>query len=311
MDNSNDYINEYISPYSVTMIVPYVPQKKNIKKIIICLLPVFTVLVIFTLYIMFFKSDKHNKQISHNLRKEEQIEKTEQKEEKIKEEIPKIYPQKIEKAHDKVSNLYFQDKKDVYLTFYDVPSKEVKLTLLELLKTENVKATFFVIGQQAQKEPEIIKKIYDDGHYIANHSYTHDYKQIYVNKDKVYEEYLQCERVLKDILGEEYNSYLFRFPGGSWGGYYHKIKQEAKALMISKDIAIVNWNVLTGDAAGHNTIETQLQEFQNTMDWNKTNIVLQHDTKYKIHTVEVTKKMIELLKNNGYEFKNFYDIFKK
>jgi len=65
------------------------------------------------------------------------------------------------------------------LTFDDGPTTSVTPKILDILKEENVKATFFVIGKSAEEHPEIVKRAYDEGHYIANHGYSHNYKSIY------------------------------------------------------------------------------------------------------------------------------------
>ena len=56
---------------------------------------------------------------------------------------------------------------------------------------------------------------------------------------------------LKKCFGNEYNTFLFRFPGGSYGGVYNKIKKQIKTVLREKGIASLDWNALTGDAEGN------------------------------------------------------------
>ena len=70
-------------------------------------------------------------------------------------------------------------EKIAYLTFDDGPTLRATPRVLDILKEENVKASFFVIGKYVDKHPELVKRAYDDGHYIANHGYDHSNKKLY------------------------------------------------------------------------------------------------------------------------------------
>lgn len=220
--------------------------------------------------------------------------------------LKKIFPNK--EANKLIPQIYKTEERVVYLTFDDGPSRQTTLALLDLLKKENIRASFFVLGYKAEKNPEIVRQAYNDGHYIANHGYSHIYSEIYKTPQAVYDEYLKTEKIFKDILGEDYNSYLFRFPGGSMGGKYHEVKQKAKKILEEKDVAWVDWSTLTGDSVGKNTVEKQVAHFRKHMNWGKGNVVLQHDLENRPYLVEVTKKMIDILRQEGYTFKNFYDL---
>ena len=107
---------------------------------------------------------------------------------------------------------------------------------------------------------------------------------------------------------DEFNSYLFRFPGGSSGGKYEKIKAQAREHFKSYGVAFTNWNCLTGDAEGKNTKEECFQEFMNTKDGRTSLVLLMHDSNEKTQTVDVLPDIIMQLKNEGYTFKTFYEI---
>ena len=74
------------------------------------------------------------------------------------------------------------DKK-AYLTFDDGPTTKATGKILDVLKEENVKATFFVVGKHVKEHPELVKREYDEGHYIANHGYNHNNKVLYKDMD--------------------------------------------------------------------------------------------------------------------------------
>ena len=220
-------------------------------------------------------------------------------------------PQPNPNAQEQIKNIYYSDEKVAYLTFDDGPSKDVTPQILDILKQEQVPATFFVLGSRVELYPETLRREFDEGHYIANHSYSHEYAQIYQSRDTVFEEYAKTESAIKNALGnQDYNSYLFRFPGGSSGGRYASVKAEAKELLISYGIANTNWNCITGDAEGKNTAESSFAYFQQTMQGQGSLIVLMHDANDKTYTVQALPSIISYLKEQGYTFKNFYEIFK-
>lgn len=221
-----------------------------------------------------------------------------------------ILPQFNENGYNEVRDIYFSEEKQVYLTFDDGPSKSVTPQILDILKENDVKATFFVLGARVDLYPETLKRAFEEGHYIANHGYSHKYSKIYENKDTVFQEYVECENSIRNAIGNpDFNSYLFRFPGGSSGGKYEDIKAEAREHFRNYGIAYTNWNCLTGDAEGKDTKEECIQEFLNTKEGRTSLVLLMHDSNDKTQTVEALPEIIQHLKNEGYTFKTFYEIF--
>ena len=122
----------------------------------------------------------------------------------------KFLPRQLENPQETIKNLYFQEQKHVYLTFDDGPTSNITPQILDILKEENVKATFFIIGFRAENLPDIVKRAYDEGHYIANHGYSHSYKTIYAGVETVWGEYARTEQIIRNCIQiQEYNSYLF------------------------------------------------------------------------------------------------------
>ena len=227
------------------------------------------------------------------------------------EEIKKKFvPQFNLDGQQMIKDIYLSEEKQVYLTFDDGPSKDITPQILDILKENDVKATFFVLGARVDLYPETTKRIFEEGHYLANHGYSHKYADIYRNKDTVFEEYIWCENSIKAALNNpDYNCYLFRFPGGSSGGRYSRIKAEAREHLNSYAVAYTNWNCLTGDAEGKNTKEECIQELIRTKGNQNSLIVLMHDSNDKVQTLESLPEIIQYFKNEGYTFKNFYEIF--
>lgn len=226
----------------------------------------------------------------------------------IKEDI-KNNPRK-EKFVENVDDIYNgKEGKRVFLTFDDGPSTSVTPHILDTLKKYNIKATFFVLGNRVSDNAELIKREYNEGHYIANHGYSHRYDKIYASSKNVLKEYNKTEQEIKKALGDEkYSSNLFRFPGGSIGGEYDKIKEKAKIDLERNQIAYLDWNALTNDAAGAYTKEKIIKNLKETVG-NKNNVVvLMHDAPDKILTYETLEDIIKYLQEKGYSFKNMYDL---
>ena len=228
-------------------------------------------------------------------------------EEKKQERIPKL----TQEGKENLENIYHAETKRAFLTFDDGPST-VTPTILDILKQEKVKATFFVLGTGVKAMPETTKRIYEEGHYIANHGYSHSYSAIYSSPQAVLEEFNQCNEAVRNAIGvPEYHSHLFRFPGGLPGGKYAEIKRQANELLLQNDILHVDWNALTGDAETANpTIEFERQRIEETVANKSSVVILMHDAEAKKVTAEALPQIISWLRENGYEFKNFYDIIK-
>lgn len=213
-------------------------------------------------------------------------------------------------AQKEIDEIFDSNKKEVYLTFDDGPSKYTNKILDELKKT-NVKATFFILGTNIEGRENEIRRIYNEGHTIANHSYSHRYEDIYKNPEATLKEYNKTEKKLKKILGKDFNSNLFRFPGGSVGGYYEKQKKKSREYFNKKNIAFVDWNALTDDSVGADTTKEQIKVFNETRKGEKALIVLQHDSYTSDKTAGTVKVIIEQLKKEKYVFKNFNNILVK
>ena len=239
--------------------------------------------------------------------KKEELERQEEERKRREEMLPKL----TEEGRNNMQNIYHSETKRAFLTFDDGPST-LTPQILDTLKNENIKATFFMLGCNVVNYPETVKRVYEEGHYIANHGYTHVYSSIYVSPQAVLDEYNRCNDAIKNALGEqEYNSHLFRFPGGSTGGKYATLKNDAKNLLSQNDILYVDWNALTGDAeTQHPVAEKLLEQLKNTTQGKSSVVILMHDTQAKQVTADILPQVIAYLREQGYEFKNFYEIIK-
>lgn len=189
--------------------------------------------------------------------------------------------------------------KTVYLTFDDGPSDRVTPRILDVLKEENVKATFFIIGSQAETRKYIIEREYCEGHTVAVHSYTHEYGQIYSSPENLIKDIDKCNEVIKSVTGE-YSS-LYRFPGGSYG-----LSNKLITAVTEHGMRYVDWNASTRDAEIINATPKQLYKAATASAANTENIVLlAHDSTSKSATAAALKDIIHHFKDEGYIFEAF------
>ena len=295
--------------YNIYSMKKYV-DKKRITFIVIAIIAIIITLCMSIYYLVdttkrVEKSKEFAKQIIEYKQKQQEEEK--QKEIERQAKIPKL----TEQGKENLKNIYHTDKKVAYLTFDDGPSNNTH-QILDILKQNNIKATFFVLGSQVEIFPETTNRIYNEGHYIANHGYSHKYSEIYQSPEQVLNEFNQCNQIVaKTINVPEYNSHLFRFPGGSVGGKYAELKKQAITLLEQNDILHIDWNSLTGDSEKVNPTEEYLMDnLQKTTEGKNSLVILMHDAQAKKMTAETLAKVIEYLQQQGYSFESFYDIIK-
>ncbi len=295
--------------YNIYSMKKYV-DKKRITFIVIAIIAIIITLCMSIYYLVdttkrVEKSKEFAKQIIEYKQKQQEEEK--QKEIERQAKIPKL----TEQGKENLKNIYHTDKKVAYLTFDDGPSNNTH-QILDILKQNNIKATFFVLGSQVEIFPETTNRIYNEGHYIANHGYSHKYSEIYQSPEQVLNEFNQCNQIVaKTINVPEYNSHLFRFPGGSVGGKYAELKKQAITLLEQNDILHIDWNSLTGDSEKVNPTEEYLMDnLQKTTEGKNSLVILMHDAQAKKITAETLPKVIEYLQQQGYSFESFYDIIK-
>ena len=208
------------------------------------------------------------------------------------------------------NNLYkklielYPNKKIAFLTFDDGPNISVTPKVLDILKEENVKASFFVIGKCVDSHPEITKRAYDEGHYIANHGYSHNNNLLYKSSDNFLN-----ELAIGNAIGvPNYCSHIFRFPNGFMSPSNKAKKKEAVKLLQNIDFNYIDWNCLNNDSVKKYSSSQLLNNLIKSSQNKDVLVILMHDTKDVSNSSIVLKDSIKYLKNKGYIFKNFYDI---
>lgn len=191
------------------------------------------------------------------------------------------------------------EDKCIYLTFDDGPSDRVTPKILDILKEENVKATFFIVGKQAQKRKYLIKREHDEGHCVAVHSYSHIYKHIYSSPQALIEDIDKCNDLIEEVTG--HRSEVYRFPGGSF-----TVGSDFIAEVRSHGLNYVDWNASTRDAELSNPTPADLLNAAiTTPAYPKRIVMLSHDTTDKLVVADALRDVIRYYKDKGYTFKRF------
>ncbi len=187
-------------------------------------------------------------------------------------------------------------KKIVYLTFDDGPSDRVTPKILDVLKEENVKATFFIVGIHAETRKYLIKREIDEGHSVGVHSYSHVYRDIYSSPENLLKDIDKCNKIIKEVSGKP--STLYRFPGGS-----HGLSASLIDAVTQHGLKYFDWNASTRDAEIYKATPQQLFKFAVSTAKDEENIILlSHDTTNKTTTVDALKLIIDHYKSLGYSF---------
>jgi peptidoglycan/xylan/chitin deacetylase (PgdA/CDA1 family) len=191
-----------------------------------------------------------------------------------------------------------QESKVIYLTFDDGPSI-ITDKVLDILKENDIKATFFIIGNQINGFENMVKRIHDDGHSIGLHTYTHKFKRIYSSSDIFIKEMLDCRNEINRLTGNSPN--IIRFPGGS----RNRLNDDYLNKLHSYNLKIYDWNMVTSDGLNPNTSPNQL--FIDAIKGNEeisSIILLLHCDYMHINTCKALPKIIKYYKEKGYEFKS-------
>ncbi|MEF9951665.1 MAG: polysaccharide deacetylase family protein [Clostridium sp.] len=208
----------------------------------------------------------------------------------------------------------YTNSKVAFLTFDDGPSKNTE-KILDILKKEEVNATFFVNGIDNEFSKQMYKRMVDEGHTIGNHTYTHTYKNIYTSKYAFIEDIKKLDSLIFTETGYRIN--VLRFPGGSNNTVnrkYSNSKNNAFMECLAREsdemgYRYFDWTVDSTDASKikqkrsvivNNTLKEALNQ--------KYPIVLFHDAPAKTTTVDALEEIIHKLKKSGYKIKSLkYD----
>lgn len=186
----------------------------------------------------------------------------------------------------------------IYLTFDDGPSFVTTDKILDVLKEKGIKGTFFVVGCKIQEREHILKRIYEEGHSIGLHSYTHIAKKVYGSHEGFMEEMNKTGEAVYSVVG--IYPKILRFPGGS--------KPFLNAALLDKlhrsGYRIFDWNACIPDGINNQaSVEVLYKESKKIIGNSKRVFMLLHCDQPNENTVKVLPQIIEYYQSKGYEFK--------
>ena len=187
----------------------------------------------------------------------------------------------------------------VYLTFDDGPDDKNTPAILDILKENQVPATFYVLGEMVEKNPEVLKRIFEEGHAIGNHSYNHNYKELYASPWAFVEQFIKTDEIIQAYVGVR--PLIIRAPGGTAGAF------DANYWEMLKSMGYVehDWNIATQDATPQKpNASTQINNILRQLGQNPPHnvILLMHSNGGKEETVKALPDIIKLFKDWGYQF---------
>ncbi|MEK8133065.1 polysaccharide deacetylase [Paenibacillus filicis] len=199
------------------------------------------------------------------------------------------------KRADQESAYVIPEEPTVYLTFDDGPSG-LTPQVLDILKKEEVKATFFVLGEQAEANPETMKRIVREGHALGNHSYDHVYQELYKDFESFWKQVLRTEEVVYGLTGERMR--LLRAPGGTYGNFdpfYFYYLNEA-------GYSVYDWSIDSEDSRAPRRTAAQLVKTVTGSPLRHEVNVLLHDGSGHQPSVQALPDIIAYFKKKGYRF---------
>lgn len=179
----------------------------------------------------------------------------------------------------------------VYLTFDDGPSSNT-LKILEILDQYDVKATFFVTGEEADSHPELYQAIVNGGHTLGMHSFSHRYNDIYSSLDNFGSDLLRLQEYLEETT--QVTPQFYRFPGGSSNTVSEEPMSLFCAYLADNGIRYFDWNVSSKDATNPmRSVDEIVWNCTNNLEQFDNAIILLHDASNKSSTVEALPEVIE------------------
>ncbi len=207
-----------------------------------------------------------------------------------------------------LDSLFISSEKIAYLTFDDGPIKGVTDQIVNILDNLNVKATFFVVGKHVKTNPDIIQKIFASGHYIANHTYSHDNNLIYLSEESFKNEIINTDIEIANALNlPSYNSKIFRYPNGFSSQIFRSKKDESLNILHDLGYGYLDWNSLNKDSEIKLSNSELLNNLKETSKDKGSLVILMHDTHDVNTTANILEESILYLKNQGYVFKTLLD----
>ncbi len=188
------------------------------------------------------------------------------------------YQDKIARGIAEGIDLYLHPK-TMYLTFDDGPSGENTNAILDILKEQDIKATFFLVGENVERYPEVARRIAAEGHTIGIHCYRHDYGMLYESVESYRADFEKAHALVKEVTGVD--AKLFRFPGGSINSFNKGVYEDIAREMTEQGYIYYDWNASLEDAVTHGDPQVLLENALSSTLGRKKVVMLAHDVVYQ------------------------------
>ena len=190
----------------------------------------------------------------------------------------------------------------IYLTFDDGPTTNITPQILDILASKGVKATFFILNYNSAGEA-LVQREYNEGHSVAIHGYSHDYKQIYQSEQAYMNNLIQLQDKIKASTG--YTATITRFPGGSSNTvsrFNPGIMTRLCKLIQERGFRYFDWNVDSNDAGGARNSDEVYNNVIKSLSKSRANVVLMHDFSSNQKGADALARIIDYGIANGYTF---------
>ncbi len=189
-----------------------------------------------------------------------------------------------------------ESEKIIYLTIDDAPSPYT-MELLATLRACDIPATFFVTGVNVRAYPLFLQAIYEEGHLIGNHSYTHSASNLAASWNSCRRDFERCQQTVNEVLGFEYNMTFARFPYGA-----STVPASFQKALQREGYLWLDWNALDGDTErGVTSDQDAYNRAVNTASGRNTVVMLVHDGKKR--TIRILPELVQYFREQGYEFR--------
>ena len=197
---------------------------------------------------------------------------------------------------EKLKKSVAKTEKYAYITFDDGLDNKITPKVLDVLKENDIKATFFIIGNTIKKNSDLLNRIVEEGHSIGNHTYSHKKEILYTSISNFKKELEETASYIYEVTGQQVK--LFRPP---YGSSVIKKKEYVEALSNYK---VVMWNIDSMDSRTKNITSQQIADNVISSLKNKKNaIILFHIGKSKENTLKALPDVIKYLKDNDFSIK--------
>ena len=217
----------------------------------------------------------------------------------LEKEVAELQAGRLELEQQTPEPTKVPEKKKVYLTFDDGPGSRTE-EILDILKENEIKATFFVTGKAGDEAEKIYKKIVKGGHTLGMHSYSHIYDEIYESKETFSKDFKKLYDYLHDVTG--YEPQWYRFPGGSTSEHIQLPLETFTDVLESKNVRYMDWNVISPDISNPSAKKEQIASgIAESVSQFDTSVVLLYDSADRPATLKALPLIIEKLKKENYE----------